>query len=256
MKVNRFYMLLLILLLLSSFSFARYQNIPLYPFGGSSSGNGSQNVTFNYFDYFNQYLNTTSYVTFANIYNKTEVDNSFVPYTGATKDVDLGNNSLKFGKYTQYMGSFAGYDTLIYNYDSGYNQILFNNSLMIATNILALNQLNPSEKWTSIDGMGGLIFHNSEIYGTEYNIHMENDGLNKSMFVYTSDKNLFIGNITAPNICYSNGTNCVPSTGGSSYNQSLNTTDNVTFNKVNSGNYTTGNASIYWDGNRLVIQVN
>lgn len=50
----------------------------------------------------------------------------------------------------------------------------------------------------------------------------------------------FLGNITAPNICYANGTNCIIPSPTNIFDQSLNTSDNVSFNniKANIGNFT------------------
>ena len=45
---------------------------------------------------------------------------------------------------------------------------------------------------------------------------------------------LLNGNLSGTNnICLSDGTNCLPSSGGNPFDQSLNTTDNVTFNNLN-----------------------
>ena len=47
----------------------------------------------------------------------------------------------------------------------------------------------------------------------------------------------FLSNITAPNMCYSDGTNCTSPAPQNPFDQSLNTTDNVEFNQVNTSKY-------------------
>jgi hypothetical protein len=111
-----------------------------------------------------------------------------------------------------------------------------------------MNITNTGNIWTNgtIKTKSGFLLDNNikSIYGTSNNASIYYDGSNlivNPKELGTGKLNV-LGNITAPNICYSNGTNCTGGTGGNPFDQVLNTTSNVEFNNVTlTGNVTLSN---------------
>ena len=138
----------------------------------------------------------------------------FVPYTGATKNVNLNNHNLTLGGNNNYSGTIGmeRSSDLLGNgggltIDAGGGALGFNNreggNLTLKSGVSTGTQSSSIRFFTS-SSQGNSPFDNPS---TE---RVVIDG-NGNMFVLT-------GNFTAPNICYSNGTNCISSSYNATYN--------------------------------------
>lgn len=164
---------------------------------------------------------------------------SYVPYTGATGDLDMGNHNIEAQNVSAFYWIPNNIDGIMaMNAQSGLTDgARFQSSEKNQLNLYAgvatgsswnTGQLllrNGSASLQTIVGGFSPSVGRLEVFQT--NITNYDD-------TYFLEDAIITGEIIAPNICYSNGTNCPPSGAGNPFDQVLNTTSDVNFTNITS----------------------
>lgn len=185
---------------------------------------------------FNQSLNTTDIVKFQsisapNINSEVGYDTVIGVENNLNDTQAIYNGSrMILGWQNNMTGSLVAWATTL-----GYR-----NSLVATTYTHVIgNNINADYAFDSViigQNITASLVYSSTVIGRDIDVsNADGDvivGKHNATMTVTDGIFMFNQPIYTPNICYSDGTNCTAGVGGNPFDQSLNTTDNVTFKNV------------------------